>query len=236
MAIPKNDPAAEAVTAQWKNQTDWLEAQKDGEFFLAIQRFDKAEEAFLAAINKAAPFGGRDARLARSKTGLARTYTARRRWSDAISQYQEALSIKKKSYGDDHIDVADILNEMAFVQVCSNEYAQAKRTIEEASSTWKHLKINNPPELLMVEAIIDADEQRNDSADRKFKSASTTLLTQIDVHKFPQPIKSMRTARECIDRYSDWLQSHGKPELAKEYKTKLQPINDWLITLGESGV
>ncbi len=220
---------------EWTSQSDWLEFQRDGEFLLAVQRYDKAEEAFLTAVKKAEAFGARDARVARSKTGLARTCVGRRNWTRAAAEYRDALAIKEKSYGHTHYDVGEITTELAYVQISQGDTAEARKTIENAKSIWKATKIDFPAELIMLDAIADANDGKDSSAELKFKSASDLFLGQIDIHKFPQPTKSMRTARECIDRYSALLEAHKKPQLAKTYKTKFQPINEWLIILGESG-
>src|SRR5690606_29778434 len=67
-----------SVTQQWIEQNDWLSYQQDGDFLLYVQRFDKAEEAFKTAIKKADDARFKDARVARSLTGLARVYLTRR--------------------------------------------------------------------------------------------------------------------------------------------------------------
>lgn len=234
--IPTKQSSLDADSPQWISQSDWLEFQRDGEFLLAVQRFDKAEEAFLTAVKKAEAFGARDARVARSKTGLARTYVGRRNWPRAASEFRDALAIKQKSYGRTHYDVGEITTELAFVQISQGETAEARKTIDEAKSIWQQTKITAPAELVMIDAIADANEGKDKSAEQKFKLASDLFLAQIDLHKFPQPIKSMRNARECIDRYAAWLEAHKNLQLAKSYRAKGQPISEWLMILGESGV
>lgn len=215
---------------------DWLDFQRDGEFLLSVQRFDKAEVAFLTAVKKAEAFGARDARVARSRAGLARTFVARRNWARAVAEYREALTIKKKSYGEDHYEVGELTTELAYALVSMGETKEAREKLEQAKSIRTKAKINTSAELTMIDAMVDANEGKDASAEQKFKSASNLFLQQIKLDKYPQPIKSMRTARECLDRYSDWLTAHGNPQLAKEYKSKNQPINQWLMIMGESGV
>ncbi|MDZ4835194.1 MAG: tetratricopeptide repeat protein [Candidatus Melainabacteria bacterium] len=237
MKIPTKDKASDAaLSPQWTKQTEWLEFQQDGEFLLSVQRFDKAEQAFLTAVKKAESFGARDARVARSKTGLARAYMGRRDWNKAVHFYGDALAIKKKSYGDNHTDVGDISSELARAYLSAGHPAEAKKMVADAKAIWKQLKLEAPAELVLTDAILASEDGNNVIAEQQFKKASDVLLSQIDLHKFPQPVTAMGTARESVDRYSTWLDTHGKPQLAKEYKAKIQPINEWLMILGESGV
>lgn len=233
--IPTKQSSMDADSPEWTSQSDWLDFQRDGEFLLAVQRFDKAEEAFLTAVKKAGAFGARDARVARSKTGLARAYVGRRNWARAAAEYRDALAIKEKSYGHTHYDVGEIITELAFVEISQGDAVAARKEIEDVRAIWKKTNTQIPAELIMIDAIADANEGKDTSAEQKFKSASDLYLKQIDIHKFPQPVKSMHIARECVDRYAFWLEAHKKPQLAKSYREKIQPINEWLMILGESG-
>lgn len=234
--ISKEEAPPPMVSKQWKEQTDWLEHQQDGDFFLYIQRYDRAEDSFKTAIKKAEDARFRDARLARSQAGLARAYSNRRKFQDAIRLYDKALEIKRKAYGENHYDVADILTERAFVNVSLFNTDAARQDVERAKQIYRNLKLQPLLELQFVEAAVDVQSGKENSALPKFKSATDQFISQINLHHYPQSTKSMRVARDCGDRYASLLDSRGKRAEAQAYRDKLRPITEWMMILGERGV
>lgn len=229
--VPKKDLPSPMV-AEWKKQGDWLDKQQDGDFFLYVQRFDRAEESFEAAIEKAGLFGKQDARMARSLVGLARAQTARRKLPEAKENYEKALAIKRKSYGEAHSDIADILTELAYVKACSCESEAARDLVKQTDKALKKLQASRSAELQFIDAMIELNDGKD--AETKLKTAADGFLAQIDLDKYPQPTKSMRTACDSVERLAIWYDSHGKPDQAEQYREKLQPIRQWLMIMGES--
>ncbi len=221
------------VSADWDNQQGWIAKQRDGEFLLFVQRFDRADAKFREAVQLAEEFGVNDARVARSLTGLGRAQAAHNDWQSALIQFERALTIKRKSYGNDHSDVADLLTDLAVTRCQLNQVKESRTALDEAKAIWKHIHATTIPETMYVEAIVK-DKEGSLEAEDAFKRATDTFLTQIDLHKYPQPTISMREARDCGERYCVWLDTHGKAELAKQYRQKLQPLNEWLNLLGQS--
>jgi len=234
--IPKRDAPSPIVSEQWKKQNAWLEQQLDGDYFLFVQRFDRAETSFLNAIKTAEVSGFKDARLARSYTGLARAHAARRHYEESIREYEKALAIKKKAYGNNHSDVADILTELAYVRILMNQVKEARGLVSEAAQVWKNLKTDSLTELAFVDAAVSVQEGNDAAAGEKLKNASARYLAQLDLHRYPQSVKSIRLARDCGERYAIWLDIHHKDAEAKACREKFKPINEWLMTLGETGV
>lgn len=230
----QNAPVS-GVTQQWIEQNDWLGHQQDGDFLLYVQRFDKAEEAFKTAIKKADDAKFKDARVARSLTGLARVYLARRQFEDAIAKYEQALDIKRRSYGDDHYDVADILTELAFAEASLGRLETARGHVERATTVYKNHKAKVGTELLYVDAFLNVQEGKQEIAAEKYKQATDRLISQIDVHHYPQPTRSMRIARDCAEQYANLLDNQGKKDLARAFRERVKPINEWMMILGESG-
>jgi tetratricopeptide (TPR) repeat protein len=224
------------VSQQWNEQNDWLNHQQDGDYLLFVQRFDKAEEAFKTAIKKAQDARFKDARLARSLTGLGRAYSNRRQWADAIKQYDQALAIKQKSYGEFHYDVADILTERAFAKISLGQVSEARSDVQEANQIYTKLKSPSSTELLFVDAVVSQQEGDQKAAEKKLKDATTKYLAQIDLQRYPQSTKSLRIARDCGERYATLLEVDGRKDEAKAYRARMQPVNDWMMILGESGV
>lgn len=234
--IGKEEAPLPMVSQQWKEQNEWLEHQQDGDFFLYIQRFDRAEQSFKTAIKKAEDARFRDARLARSQTGLARAYLNRHEFDDALRLYTKALEIKKKAYGENHYDVADILTERAYANLALFHTEDARSDVQQAKLIYRNLKSQSLPELDFVDAALDVQSGNDRDAETKFKSALQLLLSQIKLHRYPQPTKSMRIARDCGDRYISILEAHGKKSEADSCRQNLKPISEWLIILGETGV
>ena len=224
------------VSQSWREQNEWLEHQQDGDFFLYIQRFDRAEESFKTAIKKAEDARFRDARLARSQTGLARAYSNRHKFEEALKYYNQALEIKKKAYGENHYDVADILTERAFVNASLSKIDAATQDLHRVEKINTNLKAHALLELQFVEAVIDMQSGKETAALPKFKLTTEQFISQIDLHRYPQSTKSMRIARECGERYAALLEANGRKDEAKAYRNKLRPISEWMMILGESGV
>src|SRR5579885_335650 len=118
LSIPRQKSEPDPMSSsQWRSQMAWLDAQEDGDFYLFVRRYDKAEQAFQLAAKEAKAFGRNDPRGARSLTGLARVALAKRDFKGAAASFQEALSIKRKAYGNYNSDVSDLMTELARAQV-----------------------------------------------------------------------------------------------------------------------
>lgn len=235
LSIGDQNAPVSGVTQQWIEQNDWLSHQQDGDFLLYVQRFDKAEEAFKTAIKKADDARFKDARVARSLTGLARVYLTRRQFENAITKYEQALDIKRRAYGDDHYDVADILTELAFAEASLGRLERARGHVERATTVYKNHKADVGTELLYVDAFLNAQEGKPTVAEKKYKQATERLILQIDVHRYPQPTRSMRLARDCAEQYANLLDNQGKKDVARAFRERVKPINEWMMILGESG-
>ncbi|MBX9668716.1 MAG: tetratricopeptide repeat protein [Candidatus Obscuribacterales bacterium] len=231
--IPSRQPASQVVSPDWDNQQGWIGKQRDGEFLLFVQRFDRADAKFREAVKLAEEFGAGDARVARSLTGLGRAQAAHNDWQSALIQYERALQIKRKSYGNDHSDVADLLTDLAVAKLNLNQVKESRTALDEAKAIWKHIHATTIPETMFVDAMVK-DKEGNLEAEDTFKRATDMYLSQIDLHKYPQPTVSLREARDCGERYCAWLDTHGKADQAKEYRQKLQPVKEWLDLLGQS--
>lgn len=80
---------------------------------VAEKQFDKAEEAFLAALREAEQFGDADPRVAVTLNALARVYHRRSKFFPAAALLHRLLGIKEREHGEDHPELAGILSNLA---------------------------------------------------------------------------------------------------------------------------
>jgi hypothetical protein len=77
------------------------------------KQFDKAEEAFLAALREAEQFGDADPRVAVTLNALARVYHRRSKFFPAAALLHRLLGIKEREHGEEHPELAGILSNLA---------------------------------------------------------------------------------------------------------------------------
>ena len=80
---------------------------------VAEKQFDKAEEAFLAALREAEQFGDADPRVAVTLNALARVYHRRSKFFPAAALLHRLLGIKEREHGEEHPELAGILSNLA---------------------------------------------------------------------------------------------------------------------------
>jgi tetratricopeptide (TPR) repeat protein len=80
---------------------------------VAEKQFDKAEEAFLAALREAEQFGDTDQRVAATLNALARVYHRRSKFFPAAALLHRLLGIKERELGEQHPELAGILTNLA---------------------------------------------------------------------------------------------------------------------------
>jgi hypothetical protein len=80
---------------------------------VADKQFDKAEEAFLAALREAEQFGDGDPRVAVTLNALARVYHRRSKFFPAAALLHRLLGIKEREHGEEHPELAGILSNLA---------------------------------------------------------------------------------------------------------------------------
>ncbi|HSJ62832.1 MAG TPA: tetratricopeptide repeat protein [Gemmatimonadaceae bacterium] len=80
---------------------------------VAEKQFDKAEEAFLAALREAEQFGENDPRITATLNALARVYHRRSKFFPAAALLHRLLGIKEREHGEEHPELAGILNNLA---------------------------------------------------------------------------------------------------------------------------
>ncbi len=211
----------------------WLDAQEDGDFYLFVRRYDKAEQAFQLAAKEAKAFGRNDPRGARSLTGLARVALAKRDFKGAAASFQEALSIKRKAYGNYNSDVSDLMTELARAQVMQGNVGEARKLIDEATSIKKKIKDENTlPESSFVDALISKREGDMREANWNYKMAADGFLHKLKSLSYPTSTLTMQNGVDAVHAYSNFLREQRKEtDVAAIYDAEIAPVEKWLSEL-----
>ncbi len=224
------------VSKEWQAQNEWLDKQEDGDFFLFVRRFDRAQEAFQSAIQKGESFGPFDARLARSLTGLARVFMAKHDFESARLQYERALEIKRKSYGNENSDVIDIIRELACAQVQLGHTQEARKLIDEALQLQvKTNDLLSMPEAKFIASKICLQENNAKDEEKNLAEAADGFLKDVSL-TYPVNTMRLQNSADCVYSYCSFLDRHGKQVQADNYRAKITPVQNWLNMLGQTGV
>lgn len=97
----------ESIEKRWQAHTE------TGRQALAVKQYDRAEEAYLAALRAAEHFGDDDHRLAGTLNGLARVYCARDNFFPAAALLHRLVAIKERAMGEKHAQVAGVITNLA---------------------------------------------------------------------------------------------------------------------------
>jgi tetratricopeptide (TPR) repeat protein len=95
------------------HQSRWDALTEIARRCVAEKQFDKAEEAFLAALREAEQFGDGDSRVAATLNALARVYHRRSKFFPAAALLHRLLGIKEREHGEQHPELAGILSNLA---------------------------------------------------------------------------------------------------------------------------
>lgn len=95
------------------HQSRWDALTEIARRCVAEKQFDKAEEAFLAALREAEQFGDGDSRVAATLNALARVYHRRSKFFPAAALLHRLLAIKEREHGEKHPELAGILSNLA---------------------------------------------------------------------------------------------------------------------------
>lgn len=196
----------------------------------------QGEDTAQAGKGKAAPgFGQHDPRLARSLTGLARVALAKHNPALAEMHYKKALSIKLKSFGNENSDVIDLVTELAMTEISLGKVKEARQLIDESQATKMKLQdTSSMPETWFAQALVYSKEGNDSAAATNYRLAADAFMNKLEKLSYPVSTLTMQTAKDCVDSYCNFLDAHKQTRPAKEYRSRIAPINNWLATLGQS--
>jgi len=104
----------------------WQDAVDAADEAYTQGNYAEAEKNFRKAVNRAEAFEPEDLRLAQSLNGLAETFLAQGRYTEAEPLHKRALAIREKALGPEHPDVAQSLNNLAVLYKAQGRYTEAE--------------------------------------------------------------------------------------------------------------
>lgn len=94
-------------------ETRWEKFSEAGRECASAKQYDKAEEAYLAAMRAAEHFGDDDPRLPATLNALARVYCMRNKFFPAAALLHRLVAIAERTLGDQHPRVAGVVANLA---------------------------------------------------------------------------------------------------------------------------
>jgi len=94
-------------------ETRWKKFSEAGRECASAKQYDKAEEAYLAAMRAAEHFGDEDPRLPATLNALARVYCMRNKFFPAAALLHRLVAIAERTLGDQHPRVAGVVANLA---------------------------------------------------------------------------------------------------------------------------
>jgi tetratricopeptide (TPR) repeat protein/tRNA A-37 threonylcarbamoyl transferase component Bud32 len=156
-----------------------------GNAYRAISRFEDAEKHLRAAVETGGRLTGADGRAAYSQSlnKLARLLEERAEFEEAERCFREALAIRRELYGDEHADVAIILDNLGTLLHFVGRNGEAERLLREALAIRRSVldaehsqiasSLNNLAMVLSATGrVVEADRLYSESLamDRKLRS------------------------------------------------------------------
>ena len=107
-------------------KTEWEKYQRAGVQAYKQGSYAEAEQQLTAALEEAERLGLSDQHLTIPLTTLALVYSAQNQPDKAEPLYQRILTIREKTLGPDHLEVAACLDNLAEVYQAQGQYSQAE--------------------------------------------------------------------------------------------------------------
>ena len=184
---------AEAQKTAWeKYQRAGVEAYKQG-------RYAEAEQQFTLALEEAERLGFPDQRLTVTLTSLAMLYSAQNQPDKAEPLYQRILTIREKTLGPEHLEVAACLDNLAEVYEAQGQYTRAEPFYQRALTIReKALKPTHPGIASSLDNLAGIYEQFG----RKFlvgMAATTPAASAWDLLKSAEAFDKDNVFRQDIE-------------------------------------
>lgn len=120
-----------------------------GNAYRAIARFDEAEKHLRAAVEAGSRLTGADGRAAYSQSlnKLARLLEERAEFEAAERYFREALDIRRELYGNEHTEVATILDNLGTLLYYMGRHREAEPQLREALAIRRRLLVAEHSEI-----------------------------------------------------------------------------------------
>ena len=186
---------------------------KTGENLIGQRQYQKAEKHILSAVSLAKQFGSRDKRVASSLGDLALIYGARKEYKKAIEALENALTIDRHIYGDEHEFVAYDLNNLGTFYDLIDEHEKARINLEESVKIRNKLANLDPKsQRLLSVSLINLGA--NCKYRKDFERAVTLTEKAIEISRIAgDDDTAILYTRSLADIYL----ASGKPEKIEQY-------------------
>jgi tetratricopeptide (TPR) repeat protein len=128
---------AQSASEAWKNlivQASYSADAKD---------YAKAEQIYLQALHEAEHFGANDARAGTTLNDLGQIYRKEKKYAEAESAYQRALSILEAASDTNGTEVADVNFNIAVLMFDQGRQSMALPYLHKTLTTWESLVDND---------------------------------------------------------------------------------------------
>jgi tetratricopeptide (TPR) repeat protein len=152
----------------------WIDHKDAANKALDAKDWDLASKEWQAAIEEAEKFAKGDGRLVTSIEGLAQVQFLKGNHAEAESLYKRALALRESAQGNDHQDIATVLNNLGAVYFKRGFYKDAMSHFERSLALRRkcfpaeHLEVGKS---LYHLALVCHAEQRYDEADGHYRKS-----------------------------------------------------------------
>jgi tetratricopeptide (TPR) repeat protein len=157
-------------------EAGWESAMAAGQRAAARGDYAAAQRHFTAAVSKGEQFGFADLRVAQALTLLAQAYVAQQKFVEAEPAYLRALTIFQSVRGEEHPDVAAVLNNLGVLHKKHGQYTVAEPYFTRALAIKEKLLGADHPDVglsLRNLALLYAAQERYDVAEPLFRRGVT---------------------------------------------------------------
>ena len=206
-------------TAKWDAEFDWcLRYTADlANMYREQGQYGKAESLFNKTLEALRQKRGDEHFLTLSSMyGLVRLYIDQNRYEDAQTLFSEALPIARRRLREDHPVTLRLVNTFAVLHTKQKQYDEAEGLFAEALKGRQRELGDDHPDTLESKnelAVLYKEQARYEDAEKLLLEAVEGRILKLgDKHPHTQ-----QSLNNLIDLYEAW----GKPEKAKEWRTKL---------------
>jgi tetratricopeptide (TPR) repeat protein len=164
-------------------EAGWESAMAAGQRAATRGDYAAAERHFTAAVGRAEQFGFADLRVAQALSLLAQVYVAQKKFVEAEPAYLRALTIYQAVRGEEHMDVAAVLNNLGVLHKKHGQYTVAEPYFTRALAIKEKLLGPDHPDVslsLRNLALLYAAQERYDMAEPLFRRGVAILEKNAD--------------------------------------------------------
>ena len=210
---------------------------KLGELYIIQGKYDDAEVSYRGAIAALARTGPHSPNVARVlKTHISLLYRAQSRWDEVAAIYAQAADIYLQAYGEEHIEVATTLLDLAGAYEKCARYAEAEAAYRRALPTWISLKgaDDQGAAFILLEIGRMLRFQRRDAESERYFLRALAILQRslgaghhevgVVLHYLAALYEAQGRSAKADDYYARWIAIQGGPYRGQFKGTSSGPV------------